>query len=141
MKKIIRGIDHPAVAVADVDGFAEWCCQVLEFEKIIRLEKPVWLLRGPDGTLLEVMPEDGTPRPQRTTWTPGWSHIALRVDDIEQAALVLEQRGLVFAGPPAQAAGGGRVQNFYDPEGNLWQIVERPRAMATPPLSAEPPVR
>jgi len=129
MKQIICGIDHPALAVSDVDAFAEWCCRMLDFEKVIRLDKPVWILRGPDGTLLEIMPEDGTPRPQRTTWTPGWSHLALRVEDIEQAGAALEQRGVIFAGPPAPAAGGGRVRNFYDPDGNLWQIIERPWTM------------
>ncbi len=122
----IAGIDHPAIAVADVDRFAEWCCRVLEYRKVCRLSKPVWILRAPDGTWLEVMPQDDTPRPARTTWTPGWSHLALRVKDFDQAVSLLESRGVVFDGPEAPAAGGGRVRSFSDPEGNLWQIVERP---------------
>ena len=123
---IMVGVDHPAVAVADVEGFADWCCRVLEYRKVCRLEKPVWILHASDGTLLEVMPRDDTPRPARTTWTPGWSHLALRVKDLDEAAAILKGRGVEFAGPATEAAGGGRVRNFTDPEGNLWQIVERP---------------
>lgn len=127
MESPIRGIDHPAVAAGDVDGLAEWYCDVLGYEKVHRHEKPVWILRAADGTLLEVMPQDDTPRPQRTTWTPGWSHLAIRVDDYEAAVRYLDAKGVSWTGDEMAAVGGGRVRNFDDPEGNMLQIVERPK--------------
>lgn len=118
----VTGIDHPAVAVADVDAYADWCCATLGFTKVHRHPKPVWILGLPDGTLLEVMPQDATPRPPRTTWTPGWSHLALRVSSLPAAESAL---AVDWAGPVIAAVGGGRVRSFTDPEGNMWQIVER----------------
>lgn len=121
----ISGIDHPAIAVGDVDEIAQWYCSVLGFEKEYRNNDPVWILRAPDGTLLEVLPEDDTPRPVRTTWTPGWSHLALRVDDIDQAIAHLDNRNVNWLGEKMEAIGGGKVRSFSDPEGNMLQIVER----------------
>ncbi len=125
MSRII-GIDHPALAADDVDRLSDWYCDVLGYEKVVRHEKPVWILRAPDGTLLEVMPRDDTPRPVRTTWTPGWSHLALRVDDFDAAMAELEQKGVAWSGDEVGAIGGGRVRNFVDPEGNMLQILQRP---------------
>ncbi len=122
---VFLGIDHPAVAAEDVDTMADWYCEVLGYEKHFRHEKPVWILRARDGTLLEIMPRDNTSRPERTTWTPGWSHLAIRVSDFDQAQRQLEERGVKWTGVEIGAIGGGRVRNFADPEGNMLQILER----------------
>jgi catechol 2,3-dioxygenase-like lactoylglutathione lyase family enzyme len=119
------GVDHPAVAAVDVDLLADWYCNVLGYTKYFRHEKPVWMLLAPDKTLLEIMPQDSTPRPARTTWTPGWSHVALRVSDMERAIAWLSAQGVTWGSELSPAIGGGRVRNFYDPEGNMLQLVER----------------
>ncbi|MFD0751955.1 VOC family protein [Mucilaginibacter calamicampi] len=121
----LTGIDHPAIAVANVDKMAAWYCDVLGYVKYYRHEKPVWMLRAPDGSLLEVMPIDDTARPDRTTWTPGWSHLALRVNDMEQAIVHLDNHNITWTSDLIDAIGGGRVRAFADPEGNMWQVVER----------------
>lgn len=122
---LFTGIDHPAVAADDVDRLADWYCQVLGYEKVFRHEKPVWIIRAADGTFIEIMPKDDTPRPDRTTWTPGWSHLALRVSDIEKAIAFLDEKGIKWGGELINAIGGGRVRTFYDPDGNMLQVVER----------------
>lgn len=122
---VITGIDHPAVASDNVDQLADWYCDVLAYEKVFRHEKPVWILRAPDGTLIEIMPKDDTARPARTTWTPGWSHLALRVNDIDQAIAFLDGKGVNWEGETVEAFGGGKVRTFFDPEGNMLQVVQR----------------
>jgi glyoxylase I family protein len=122
---IIKGIDHPAVAANNVDELADWYCAMFGYEKWFRHEKPVWMLRAPDGTLLEVMPKDDTARPERTTWTPGWSHLALRVENIDQAIAFLDAKGVTWGSDTINAIGGGRVRNLVDPDGNMLQILER----------------
>lgn len=120
------GIDHPSVAANDVEQLANWYCDVLGYEKWFRHQKPVWMLRAPDGTLLEIMPKDDTARPERTTWTPGWSHIALRVKNINDAVAFLDAKGVIWGGEVINAIGGGKVRNLFDPDGNMVQILERP---------------
>ncbi|MDZ7619588.1 MAG: VOC family protein [Patescibacteria group bacterium] len=122
----IIGVDHPALAADDVDKLSDWYCDVLGYEKVVRHEKPVWILRAPDRTLLEIMPQDDTPRPVRTTWTPGWSHLAIRVSDFAAAIAELDAKGVHWTGEETGAIGGGRVRNFVDPEGNMLQILQRP---------------
>lgn len=120
-----EGIDHPAVAAVNVETLADWYCDVLGYEKVFRSDQPVWMLRAPDGTLLEVMPVDDTPRPERTTQTPGWSHLALRVRDLDAAIRALDGEGVRWISGTIAAIGGGRLRSFEDPEGNMLQILER----------------
>lgn len=123
---VFLGIDHPAVAAEDVDALADWYCATVGYEKLVRTDKPVWILRAADGTLLEIMPRDETPRPERTVWTPGWSHLAIRVRDFDAAERLLDERGVQWSGDVAEAVGGGRVRSFLDPDGNMLQILQRP---------------
>lgn len=124
--RVFLGIDHPAVAAEDVDALADWYVEHLGYERFFRADNPVWILRAGDGTLLEIMPRDETARPKRTTWTPGWSHLAIRVSDFDTAHRLLDERGVPWSGEVAEAIGGGRLRNFVDPDGNMLQIVERP---------------
>lgn len=119
------GIDHPALAADDVENLANWYCDVLGYEKWFRHDKPVWMLKAPDNTLLEIMPKDDTLRQNRTTWTPGWSHLALRVENIEEAIAYLDTKNIVWGGEVINAIGGGKVRNAFDSEGNMIQILER----------------
>ena len=119
------GIDHPAVAADDVEKLSDWYCDVFGYEKWFLNPKPVWMLKAPDGTLLEIMPKDDTLRQNRTTWTPGWSHLALRVENIEQAIIFLDTKNIVWGGEVINAIGGGKVRNAFDCEGNMIQILER----------------
>lgn len=121
----VLGIDHQAVAADDVEKLADWYCEVLGYEKVFLHPKPVWILKAPDGTLFEIMPQDETARPQRTTWTPGWSHVALRVENIEAAIEHLDKFQVTWAGELSSAIGGGKVRNLLDIEGNLLQILQR----------------
>ncbi len=119
------GIDHPALAADDVQVLTDWYCDVLGYEKWFEHPKPVWMLKAPDGTLLEIMPKDDTLRQERTTWTPGWSHIAIRVANIEDAVAYLDTKNVVWGGNVMDAIGGGKVRNFFDIEGNMLQVLER----------------
>ena len=119
------GVDHPAVAAEDVEKLADWYCTTFGYKKYFRHDKPVWMLLAPDSSLLEVMPRDKTSRVSRTTWTPGWSHVALRVENLDRAVSALDKIGVIWDGETVEAIGGGRVRSFYDPEGNMLQILER----------------
>jgi glyoxylase I family protein len=125
MKDVFSGIDHPAIAAVDVESLAQWYCSTIGYRVYLRTETPIYLIQAPDGTLIEIMPADSTPRPQRTVSTPGWSHLALRVSDMDKAIAALDRVGVQWEGDEFVAAGGGRIRNFKDPEGNVVQIVQR----------------
>lgn len=125
MKSVFLGIDHPALAVKDVGKIAQWYCDVLGYEVFARNDQPIYIIKAPDGSFIEVMPEDGSPRPQRNVATPGWSHLALRVSDFDKAIAGLDKHNVTWQGPEFVAVGGGRIRNFTDPEGNMVQIVKR----------------
>jgi glyoxylase I family protein len=125
MKKVFLGIDHPAIAADDVEKLTKWYCDVLGYEVYLKTEKPVYMVMAPDRTLIEIMPKDDNPRPNRTVCTPGWSHLALRVSDMDAAIAELDRSGVKWEGAEFGAVGGGRIRNFLDPEGNMVQIVER----------------
>ncbi len=124
MKNLFTGVDHPAVAAEDPAKLAHWYCDLLGYEVVFVNPKNVHIVRAADGSFIEIMPRDATARPERTTWTPGWSHLALRVSNLEQAADFLKSKGVELC-PQVQAIGGGKLHTFYDPEGNMLQIIER----------------
>lgn len=123
----IKGLDHPAVAAENVDTLADWYCEVLGFEKLFRDPRPIWLLKAPDNTILEILPVDTNPRPIRTNLTPGWSHVAFGVDDIQAGIVHLDRHDTKWSSILSPATGGGQVRTFFDPEGNVLQLVERPK--------------
>jgi glyoxylase I family protein len=125
MKNVFLGIDHPAIAAECVESLTKWYCDVLGYEVFARTERPVYIIKAPDGTFIEVMPVDDSPRPNRSTCTPGWSHLALRVSDFDVAVAALDAHNVVWETPEFEAVGGGRIRNFTDPEGNLLQILQR----------------
>lgn len=125
MSQVFLGIGHPAVAAEALAELARWYCDVLGYELIFVSQKNVRIIRAPDGRFVEIMPRDATARPERTTWTQGWSHLAIRMSNLEEAAACLQSRE-VAPGPLVQAIGGGKLHTFHDPEGNMLQIVERP---------------
>jgi len=125
MREVFLGIDHPAIAADDVESLTKWYCEALGYKVFAQTDKPVYIIEAPDGTYIEIMPKDETLRPDRTVNTPGWSHLALRVGDMDKAMAALEAKGVKWLGEEFLAAGGGRIRNFNDPEGNLLQILQR----------------
>jgi len=125
MKNVFLGLDHPAIAAKDVDKLAQWYCETLGYQVFVKTDKPIYIIEAPDGTYIEIMPEDDTARPQRNVCTPGLSHLAFRVSDMDAAMSELDKSGVNWLGEEFEAAGGGRIRNFSDPEGNMLQIVQR----------------
>ena len=121
----LTGIDHPAMAVSDVETVTDWYCEVLGYEKAAKKGDSVWIIKAPDGTFIEMMQQNGDPRSARAILTPGWSHLAFRVSDLEAAIAFLESKKVAWLGEIIPAVGGGRLRSFADPDGNMLQVVER----------------
>ncbi|MGK7393899.1 MAG: VOC family protein [Candidatus Cyclobacteriaceae bacterium M3_2C_046] len=123
---MIKGIDHPAIATENLNDMVDWYCQVLGYQKYFKHpEREVWILADSNGAKLEMMQKDHTERSERTVLTPGLSHLAFTVEDLEVAMNRLDQFNVNWLSPVVDAIGGGKLRSFADPEGNMLQIVQR----------------
>src|SRR5262245_31953457 len=82
---MVTGVDHVAIAARDPRALAQWYRDTLGMQVLFDngQEPPTFLVGGPAGGMIEIMPERGFPRPQREFYAPGISHIALLVDDFD----------------------------------------------------------
>lgn len=136
---LFAGLDHAAIAAHDPAGLADWYCENLGFRVLADngKERPTRILAGAGGGMIEMMPDDETPRPARDLFDPGISHLAIRVADLGAAVARLRAAGVRVA-EPVSAAGGGQVASFPDPEGNILQVVERPAGWGSVPNTKHP---
>jgi len=130
---LFTAVDHPAIACYHVQRQIDWYCKHLGMQVVAHNGKtpPSAVVGyGPDargGAMIELMPvrDPGPPPSEAFRFQPGIRHIALRVNDFNQAATRLKEAGVKFLSEPGEAAGGGRIVSFRDPEGNELQIVQR----------------
>ncbi len=55
------------------------------------------------------------------------NHCVVFVADLDAEHDDLLRKGVHFINPPKSQEGGWRTAHFEDPEGNLWEISQRPR--------------
>ena len=55
---------------------------------------------------------------------PPGGTVVFRVDDLDEARWVLQQRGVVFDGHESEVAGVARFTTFHDLDGNPLQLIE-----------------
>jgi len=124
---MVQGVDHTAIAARDSRSLAAWYCETLGMRILFdnQAERPTFLVGGEMTGVLEIMPDNGAPEVAHEPYDPGIRHIALRVADFDAAYAALEGKVLGLT-DPGDAAGGGKIAFFHDPEGNLLQIISRP---------------
>ena len=130
---MIGSIEHMAIAAKDTAGLAAWYCDKLGFEVVIDGGPGgIWFVGPPGGgASIELIPATEAPRAERARNDAGWSHLAFTVADFEAARRTLADRGISFVGEPRQLGGGGWIAFFPDGEGNILQVVQRPKRSAS----------
>lgn len=128
----VRGLDHVAITVEDIDRTLAFYRRVLgaetHFEDLWREGKiPVVLLQV-GASRLSVHDAAGPARPHARVPTPGSEDVCFRWDGpIAGAKAHLEAQGVeVLEGPvPRPAADGASGQSVYfrDPDGNLLELL------------------
>jgi glyoxylase I family protein len=119
-------LEHLGLSARDPATLKNWYVQALGANVVFdQAQPPMFLLSVPGGVMIEIYAGDFGLEETANNRLNGWRHIALRVDSIEAAKTVLEERGVRFGEEIKPAGGGGRVLFFQDPEGNLLHLVER----------------
>ncbi len=119
---MIKGIEHTAIAAADIEALANWYVDMLGFEINYKSPNAIFV-RAENGTMLEIIHAEGE-RPATGMKTPGIRHLALTVEDFDTAYVRLTARGVNFISDPMESK-GNRVVFFTDPEHNILHLLQR----------------
>jgi glyoxylase I family protein len=116
------GLEHTAIASPDPAALARWYVDNLGFHINFQYDK-FFFVKAPNGTMLELIPSDGD-RPANSPKTPGIRHLAIAVQDFDDAHRLLQQRGVRFLGEPYENE-GNRLVFFEDGDGNILHLIAR----------------
>jgi glyoxylase I family protein len=120
------GLEHTAIASPDPKRLADWYVQILGW--IINYEYDGnYFVKAPNGAMLEIIPSQGA-APETAMRTPGLRHLAVMVQDFDQAHAELKAKPVEFAGEPFEVK-GNRLVFFKDADGNLLHLIARPQPL------------
>lgn len=119
--------EHVGIYAEDVEALKNWYCDTLGFTVTRKLERPgrppVYFLSKEEGLAIEILPTNNKRR-ERGLEDPGYSHIALIVDNFDEVESYLGSKGILLSGVRVTGA-GWKIGYFKDPEGNVLEVVQR----------------
>lgn len=119
---MFKGLEHTAIASPDPAKLAQWYTDHLEF-RINHTYSGNYFVRAQNGTMLEIIPSQGD-RTEQNLKTPGIRHLAIEVEDFDQARQRLVGQGVEMVGDPINAS-GNRLTFFLDGDGNYVHLISR----------------
>lgn len=122
---MILGIEHIGLMAKDPEKLATWYENVLDFRTIFKTENtpPIVFVAGAKSGILEFIPyKEGMQIPSKDKRM----HLAIGVDNFDQAVSRLKAAGVEFPDPPINLFNGGKAIFFQDPEGNWLHLIYRP---------------
>jgi glyoxylase I family protein len=123
---MFKGLEHAAIASPNPKALAEWYAANLEFH--INFEYAGnYFVRAQNGSMLEIIPSEGE-RGSNKMKDPGIRHLAIDVDDFDQAREILIRKGVPLLGDQINNQ-GNRLQFFADLDGNLIHLIARPKPL------------
>ena len=124
---MITGVEHIAIFSKDPTFLKDWYAEVFKF-KVVKENavKGTYWLQAPDGMLFEVKQATRAHNDDDEQLS-GLNHIALTVDDFEEAVDRLKGFGIAVITEPTLSATGGKTFFFRDPDGNIFQLIYRAR--------------
>jgi len=122
---MFQGIEHTAIASPDPRKLAQWYADHLEFHINFFLEG-AYFVRARNGSMLEIVPSENTAAPQAMldNKRAGIRHLAIAVDNFDDAVASLHQKNVTFLTEPYMI-GTNRLAFFNDGDGNLCHLIQR----------------
>ena len=123
---MFKGLEHTAIASPDPQKLAQWYVDHLDF-RINFTYDGNYFVRAADGSMLEIIPSQGERAPQQMK-DPGIRHLAVSVDDFDDALAELRNRAVQFLGEPFVNQ-GNRLVFFSDGDGNILHLIQREKPL------------
>ena len=120
------GLEHTAIASPNPRRLAEWYVERLGFRINFEYDGN-YFVRALNGTMLEIIPSQGTAAPA-TLKDPGIRHLAIAVDDFDKSYEHLKRQGTNLLGEPYENQ-GNRLVFFTDADGNFLHLIQRPNPL------------
>jgi glyoxylase I family protein len=119
---MFQGLEHTAIASPDPAALAQWYVDTLGFHINFKYDA-FFFVKAPNGSMLEIIPSEGE-RGSNKMKDPGIRHLAIAVDNFDQAYKLLQSKAVKFAGEPYENQ-GNRLVFFNDHDGNLLHLIAR----------------
>jgi catechol 2,3-dioxygenase-like lactoylglutathione lyase family enzyme len=126
---MFKRVEHTEIMVSNMDRTLDFYTGIMEFKILWRRKQD----RPPfdeiafldlNGTLVEVFAKkDAVPYPSRQ-WRIGCHRLALEVDDMDETARYLSEKGVTISQKPA-IIGTSNMAECLDPDGIPVQLVQR----------------
>ena len=117
---MFKGLEHTAIASPNPRALANWYVEHLEF--VINFEYDGnYFVRAKNGSMLEIIPSLGDRGPQNLK-DPGIRHLAVDVDNFDEALELLRGKKVNFIGEPFENQ-GNRLVFFTDLDGNYLHLI------------------
>jgi glyoxylase I family protein len=123
---MFQGIEHTAIASPNPEKLAQWYAANLEFV-INFVYDGNYFVRARNGTMLEIIPSLGE-RGSNQMKDPGLRHLAIAIDNFDEAYLSLKAKGVQFTMEPYELM-GNRLVFFKDLDGNLLHLIAREKPL------------
>ena len=122
---MVKGIEHTAIASPDPERLAQWYVEYLGFTINYQSKNSrTVFVRTPDGSMIEIIEAGGPARGVSKMDEPGLRHLALTVENFDEAYGQLKNRGVRFLTEKITRSGASLVF-FADPDGNILHLLHR----------------
>ena len=122
---MFQGLEHTAISSPNPEKLANWYVDYLGF-RINFSYAGNFFVKAPNGSMLEIIPAEGTMAPQTmaSNKVPGIRHLAIAIEDFDAAYELLKSKGIQFLADPVNNQ-GNRLAFFNDGDGNLLHLIAR----------------
>jgi len=127
---MILGFEHLAIAALDSKKLAEWYIRLFGLRVVFEngKEPPTYLLKAPDGMVLEILPAASGEKKDYHQNEAGFRHLAITVDDYEAGEAHLRANG-IHEFVERRETEKSKLLFFRDPEGNILHLMWRIRPL------------
>jgi len=122
---MITGIEHFAIFAKDSKKLTEWYVENLNAKIVFQNDAGVYFIAFSDKSMIEICPNVDEENIPTKLNAPGLRHVALSVDNFEEAVERVRSLGVEIVEEPVTFPNGVGTMFFRDIEGNILHLISR----------------